>query len=253
MSSRNRLSYPGALGLVAGVVVLILAGHASRLIAAAAKVDKRPFTASFRPADCTFQSMGSANPYFILDPGHELHLVGEEDKEEVDLVITVLGDTQDITIPGLGTVRTRVVEEREKADGELKEVSRNFFAICEETSDVFYFGEDVDIYEAGVIVEHHGAWRAGTNGAMPGLIMPGSFLLGSRYFQEVAPGVALDRGENTGMDQLVTVPAGSFPGSITILETSALERNAKGTKIYAPGVGLIVDGTVRLVDWTPAH
>jgi len=252
MSNRTRLSYPSALGLLAGITVLILTAHLSHL-AAAAKVDKRPFTASFRLADCTFQSMGSANPYFILDPGHELHLVGDEDKEEVDLTITVLGDTRDITIPGLGTVRTRVVEEREKADGELKEISRNFFAICEETSDVFYFGEEVDNYEGGVIVSHGGAWLAGTNGAMPGLIMPGSFLLGSRYFQEVAPGVALDRGENTGMNQLVTVPAGSFPGSVTVLETSALERNSKGTKIYAPGVGLIADGTVLLVDWTPAH
>ncbi len=253
MSRKTRLRYPGALGLLAGVAILILSSHASRVQAAAAKVDKRPFTASFDLAGCTFQSMGSVNPYFILDPGHELHLEGEEGKEEVDLTITVLDDTEDITIPGLGTVRTRVVEEREKADGELKEVSRNFFAICEETSDVFYFGEEVDNYEGGVIVSHGGAWRAGTQGAMPGLIMPGRFLLGSRYFQEVAPGVALDRGENTAMDQLITVPAGSFPGSVTVFETSALERNSKGVKIYAPGVGLIVDGTVRLVDWTPAH
>jgi len=39
------------------------------------------------------------------------------------------------------------VEEREEVDGELKEISRNFFAICREHGDVFYFGEEVDIRE----------------------------------------------------------------------------------------------------------
>ena len=42
------------------------------------------------------------------------------------------------------------------------------------------------IVEDGRIVSHEGAWRAGVDGAQPGLIMPGTFLLGSRYFQEIA-------------------------------------------------------------------
>jgi hypothetical protein len=91
----------------------------------------------------------------------------------------------------------RVVEEREWQDDELVEVSRNFFARCKETGDVFYFGEEVDLYEDGEIVGHGGAWLAGRDGALPGIIMPGRFLLGSRYYQEVAPDIALDRGENS--------------------------------------------------------
>ena len=54
-----------------------------------------------------------------------------------------------------------MVEERETEDGELVEVSRNFFAICEETNSVFYFGEEVDDDEDGEIVGHEGAWLAG--------------------------------------------------------------------------------------------
>jgi hypothetical protein len=219
---------------------------------AASKTDRRVFTTSFRLADCTFQTDSGANPFFILQPGHVLHLQGTESKESVDLTITVTNDTENISLPGLGTVATRVVEEREKHDGEIAEVSRNFYAVCQETSDVYYFGEEVDIYEAGVIVSHGGAWRAGTNGAMPGLFMPGTFLLGSRYAQEVAPGVAMDRAENIAMNQTITVPAGPFQGCATTLETSALERNSKETKSYAPGVGVIVDDTLQLVDWTPA-
>ena len=65
-------------------------------------------------------------------------------------------------------------------------------------NDVFYFGEDVDIFENGTI-SHDGAWLAGVDDALPGLLMPGTFLLGARYFQEVASGVALDRSENVEM------------------------------------------------------
>ena len=57
-------------------------------------------------------------------------------------------------------VLTREVVEREKEDGELVEISYNYFAHCRETGDVWYFGEDVDDYEGGVIVGHGGAWRA---------------------------------------------------------------------------------------------
>jgi hypothetical protein len=107
-------------------------------------------------------------------------------------------------------VETRVVREVETKDGELIEISRNFFAICNETGNVFYFGEEVDIYENGVIVSHEGAWRAGQNGAKPGVIMPGSPMLGARYFQEIASGVAMDRAEVMQLNAVVGTPAGIF-------------------------------------------
>ena len=49
----------------------------------------------------------------------------------------------------------------------------NFFAFDDKTGDVFYFGEEVDFYSNGKIVNHKGAWLAGINSAMPGLIMVG--------------------------------------------------------------------------------
>ena len=79
------------------------------------------------------------------------------------------------------------MRERETADGELVEISRNYFAICRPSNSVFYFGEDVNIYENGEVVSHEGAWLAGVNGAREGMIMPGTVLIGARYFQEIAP------------------------------------------------------------------
>src|SRR2546430_7652228 len=81
--------------------------------------------------------------------------------ETVRLVITVLRQTETVSLPGIGVVRARGVEEREKVGGELVEVSRNLFAICDKTHDVFYFGEAVDIFNPDGTLTHEGSWRAG--------------------------------------------------------------------------------------------
>src|SRR5687767_8516422 len=86
------------------------------------------FTTEFRLEECTFSSVGG-NPYFILTPGYTLLLRGRVDGERVELTITVLNETK--VVDG---VVTRVVEERETADGDLVEVSRNYFAMCQETN-----------------------------------------------------------------------------------------------------------------------
>lgn len=210
----------------------------------AAAVDD--FTSSFRLGDCRFLSRG-ANPYFILDPERQLVYEGDD----TELIVTVLERTRSIRLPIAGrmrTVETAVVEEREFEDGEIVEVSRNFFAICEKTGDVFYFGEQVDIYENGVIVSHEGQWQAGRAGAKPGIIMPGTFLLGSRYFQEVAPGVALDRAEHTAEGLEVATGAGDLHGCVEVTETSPLDPGSESTKVYCPGVGLAVDNDLVLVE-----
>jgi hypothetical protein len=147
-------------------------------------------------------------------------------------------------------VRTRVYEERESEDGELVEVSRNFLAECRETGDVWYFGEDVDDYEDGEIVGHEGVWRAGVDGALPGLIMPGTPVLGARFQQELAPGVAEDRGEVTGIGDQVTVEAGTFENVLSIVDTDALDPSEGDLKLYAHGVGIIADEDLELSEIT---
>lgn len=240
-----------ALGAVTTILVAFLAWN--RLVAHPFRSESqlRPFTEEFMLESCTFSPNGR-NPYFVLEPGHQLVLAGEDAEGELELVITVLPETKRISVDGVGTVRTRVVEERETVNGEMVEISRNFFALCVETNSVFYFGEEVDIFEDGEIVGHEGVWRAGENGARSGLIMPGTFLLGSRYFQELAPEVAMDRGENVAMNLTVVVPAGTFEKSVMVVETTPLESSEKDVKIYAPGVGLIVDESAQLVDWHEA-
>ena len=178
--------------LLASVAATIFAGTLANGQLAPASIDAAErnnnigFTEEFFLEDCNFSTTGS-NRYFVLEPGYRLLLTGEDEGAEVELEITVLDKTKKVD-----GVTTRVVEERESEDGELVEISRNYFAICEETDSVFYFGEDVDFYENGEIASHEGSWLAGKKGAKAGLIMPGLVLINSKYMQEVAPGVAMD-------------------------------------------------------------
>ena len=181
------------------------------------------------------------NPYFVLEPGYQLVLEGGS----VRLTVTVLDATK--TVAG---VETRVVEERETDKGSLVEVSRNYFAISARTNSVFYFGEDVDIYKNGAITSHEGAWLAGTNGAQFGLMMPGEALLKARYYQEVAPKVAMDRAEIVGLAASVPTPAGVFGNCLRIEETTPLEPGTTAAKYYARGIGLVQDGSLKLVRHT---
>jgi len=206
--------------------------------------DKPEFTDEFSLDECSFKSSGR-NPYFILEPGYLLILEGEEDEEFVRLEITVLDETE--TIAG---VTTRVVTEVEYVNDQLAEVSRNYFALCEPTHSIFYFGEDVDTYQDGEIVGHEGSWKAGENGARPGLMMPGSAQLEARYFQEIAPGVALDRAEILSLTEVVVTPAGIFPDALKTEETTPLEPEVRDFKFYAPGIGLIQDSSLKLVEFS---
>ena len=230
--------------LLVGLAGFAICAAVGAGMAAAGECDHLAYTDTFRPQDCTFLTAGRA-PYFVLEPGYWLRLEGGDKGERTEVIITVTRDTQ--MVDG---VKTRVVEERERLNGEIIEISRNFMALCAETGSVFYFGEDVDIYEDGVIVSHDGAWRAGVGGARAGILMPGAFLLGSRYFQEVAPGVALDRACHTAMNLTETTPAGTFRDCVEVRETTPLEPGSKSIKGYCPGIGLIRDSSLKLVDWS---
>lgn len=200
------------------------------------------WTDSFNTGYCTFSTIGR-NRFFSIEPGHQLVLQSSEEK----VVITVLDQ-----IKMIGGVNTRVIEEREEKDGKLVEVSRNFFAICKEHGDVFYFGEEVDDYRDGKIVGHGGAWRADEPDSRAGIIMPGTILLGSRHYQEISP-KAMDRAEILADDVTMTTPAGAFKNCIRVEETSGLDPDEKCYKTYAPAVGIIQDEDLLLVRYTNAE
>jgi hypothetical protein len=145
-------------------IAVLLAMLALSTSQAQNKTKNSQWREAFGLAKCNLLTTGRST-YFILEPGFQLVLEGDDTR----LQITVLDETK--TIDG---VVTRVVEEREWKSGKLYEVARNYFALCEQTKDVFYFGEDVDFYEDGKVVKHDGTWHAGVNDNRAGLMMPGT-------------------------------------------------------------------------------
>jgi hypothetical protein len=204
----------------------------------------KSWTSSFNLEDCNFSTTGS-NSYFILQPGYQLVFAGVEDDEPLNVTVTISNETK---VVGEGIV-TRVVEEKvvNGETGDLKELTKDYFAICDKTNSVFYFGEDVNNYEDGELVDHEGSWLHGSDNARAGLIMPGTVLLGSRYYQEIVPEVALDKAEVVSMNQTVSVPAGTFNYVVQMKESNDLEPGVEESNLHVPGVGQVIDNELELV------
>jgi len=222
------------------------------------------FTSEFRLEDCEFINKGE-NPFFILKPGYQVVLESEDEKS----VETVLDDTKWIDLDGR-KIKTRVVEERayefevDEETGEVEEklieISLNWFAICKKTNTVYYFGEWSRDCEDGFDENDEcddennaGSWEAGLEGAQPGIMMPGTFLLGAKYFQEVAPPMAADRGEHVDMGLTVETEAGTFRDCVEVIDTNPVEGGdacgEEDSKLYCPGIGLVQDQELVLVDY----
>lgn len=223
--------------LIAGIMLVVVAAASA---SAFAVTDDDGFVNTFDVKKANFVSTGR-NDFFILEPGYQHLYEGEEDGKPGKLLISVLDETK--TLDG---VEARIVEEREWSDGKIIEISRNFFAIDKETNDVYYFGEDVDTYKNGKVTGHEGGWHHGENGAHYGLFMPAKPTVGQKFYQELAPKVAMDRFEIVSTTEKVKVPAGDFENVVKTKETTPIESGTE-YKLYAPGVGLIVDSGLKLV------
>ena len=225
-------------------------------------IDNPGLVTSCVGADC--------NQYLPLIEGRvwELDNGNCDDCDEAEAVtVSILSDTVMV-----GGQLTRVMEESETVgEGEeevLAEVSRNFLNQCPNTQDVYYWGEDVcvdpdsdDAMDEPPYVGHFdceeidmaygpGAWRASIGSAKPGILFPGgAFIIGARYFQEVAPN-AQDWAENAEMGLSLNDPAnGVFEDCVLVLDRNALE-DPKGKefdeKAYCPDIGIVQDEDLEL-------
>ena len=209
---------------------------------AAVSADAPKFTDKFDVEKSDFSSTGK-NEFFNLEPGFVSVYEGKEDGKKTVLTIMVTDQTK--LVDG---VETRVVEEKETANGEVAEISRNYFAISKKSGDVFYFGENSDSYKGGKVASREGSWLAGVAGAHFGLAMPAKPTVGEAYFQEQAPKVAMDRAEIVSVSESAQTPAGEFKNCVKVKETSGLEKGTE-YKVYAPGVGLVKEGSLLLVKY----
>jgi hypothetical protein len=79
------------------------------------------------------------------------------------------------------------------------------------------------------------------------MMIPGRPSVGMKYYQEVAPKVAMDRAEVVSLTAKLKTPAGAFTNCLKTQETTPLDSAEKGYKTYAPGIGIIQDADLLLV------
>lgn len=193
-------------------------------------------------------SLDGANEFFPLIVGNMSVLEGVDVDDEGEVVeIRIESNVLDETEMVAG-VETRVVEESEFEDDELVEIARDFYAVLLDGT-VCYFGEFVENFEDGMVVDNEGSWLAGENGNKPGIIMPGDPQVGQVYMQESAPGVAEDQAENIALGEELDVPAGVFNDTLTVEDCNPLEEGAKDEKVYVSGIGIAKDEAAELISF----
>ena len=174
------------------------------------------------------------NPWLPLLPGNRWVYEGEGERTEV----TVTDRTR--VVMGIEAV---VVVDQVFEDGELVEDTEDWFAQDAE-GNVWYVGEETAEYEDGEIVSTEGAWEAGVDGALPGIVMPADPQPGQAYRQEYYEDEAEDMAEVVRLDGTASVPAGDYTDLVVIEEWTPLEPDVVEEKYYAAGIGPVLEETV---------
>lgn len=203
---------------------------------------KRSYACNLDYENCFFTTTG-INTYFVLDPGSWIVLEGIEGKDTLRLEQKVLNETKTIF-----DIETRIVEQREIKNGSVTKISKSYFAFCKKNGSIYYFGKDVFDCKEGKVSDSIGSWSAGEKNK-PGVMMPGLALPGARYYRRIVTDVAMDRAEIISKTDVVNTPAGNFTDCLKIKETNALKKCKKKYMLYAPGIGIVKDGNMLLVEY----
>lgn len=192
------------------------------------------------------------NPYMPLRVGSTWVYEGESDGETVRIEIEVLDERRHVM--GISAV---VLRDAEYVDGELVEETFDWFA-QDADGNVWYLGEDTHEFEEGTVVSDAGAWEAGVDGALPGIVMPADPAAGDAFRQEFYAGEAEDMGEITDVGVTRSIGLGEYDDVVVMIHWTPLEPDVVEEKWYARGVGVIYEthltgeeSSVELVEFTP--
>ena len=171
------------------------------------------------------------HPYLPKLPGTRWVYEARSSDGEVEVVtVEVLDETR--TVMGVETIVVHDVVYTE--DGRLVEDTFDWFA-QDADGNVWYFGEDTKAYDEDGNVSEAGAWEAGVDGALPGIVMPAEPVVsGTGYRQEYLAGEAEDMGQV--IDRGV--------GVVVTRDWTPLEADVVEEKTYLEGVGFVYESKV---------
>ena len=193
------------------------------------------------------------NPYFPLTVGNKWVYLGGGEVDTVE----VLNETKLLE----SGVRCLVVRDRVEKDGFTKELTDDWFASAKDGT-TWYCGEEVKDFEVfegddpkvAELVSIDGSFKAGREGDKAGIIFLADPKVGDVYLEEFSLGNAEDVteilsttyefGKDSELDERVPQEVASrfCNGDCVMTKNySLLEPGIFARKIYAPGVGVIVE------------
>src|SRR5215510_5830666 len=175
------------------------------------------------------------NPYFPLPVGRQLVYTGVKDGQTQLDTVTVTDQKKVI----LG-ISTTVVSDVATHDGALLEKTFDFYA-QDNQGNVWYLGEDTTAFLPNGKTDTSGSFLAGVDGAQPGIIMEANPQIPDAYRQEYLAGQAEDTAWVVQVGGTITVPYGKLRNTLTTLEATRLEPGAYDQKVYAPGLGIVLE------------
>ena len=180
------------------------------------------------------------NPWFPLVTGNHWLYLGDGESIEV----TVTDETK--LIDGVTCV---VVLDVASEDGAVVEITEDWYA-QDLAGNVWYCGEIArnfevfpgDVPETPEVVDIEGSWKAGRDGAEPGILLPFDPQVGDVFRQEVAYGEAEDAIEILSITADEAAPGGACASNCLMTsDFTPLEPDVEENKYYVPGIGLIVE------------
>jgi hypothetical protein len=180
------------------------------------------------------------NPWFPLRPGSVYRYRGVKDGKPSREVLVVTHRTK--TIDGAPCV---VVSDRLYLGSRLEERTIDWYS-QDARGNVWYFGERTAELDAdGKVKSTSGSWRAGVNGAKPGIFMFAHPRPGRSARQEYLKGEAEDHFRVVSLDEPANVPYRSFRHTMLTKEWTPLEPGVIDHKYYARGIGTVLEQTVK--------
>jgi hypothetical protein len=206
----------------------MLAAIASLLLAGAT-----PAQASFT-ADVT-------NPYFPLRPGMRWVYRGIEGGAPARDVFRVTAHVEMVDGVPCASVSDRLYRR-----GRLAERTTDWYT-QDAAGNVWYYGErTAELDRHGRVTSREGSWRAGRDGARPGIYMPAHPRVGDTFQQEDYPGHAEDHFAVMRRHGSIRVPYGNFRHrALKTREWTPVEPGVSDRKWYVRGVGQVAEATVK--------
>ncbi len=174
------------------------------------------------------------NPYLPFPVGRTLTYRGIKDGVTQTDVVHVTSHTR--VLEGITAV---AVSDIATHNGKLLEKTTDWYA-QDKQGNVWYLGEQTAAYSHGH-VDHSGSWLAGVHDGEPGIVMKADPQVPDAYRQEFLTGQAQDTAWIVSRGGSFKLPFRVVHNVVTSYEFTVLEPTVLDKKIYAPGLGIVME------------